>query len=435
MRKLLSLLYLFLIPLTALAQVYTVVYAIGSGGSTQTINPANGNYQTITLTSNLTISFTQPPGGNAPITLAIKQASSGGPYTVTCSSVQGTCPSMSTAASSVTQYSFLLDGTNTWFDHVGNNQTLCTLAGCVFTGTISSAGWSITTAGLGTFNTVAIASDGVHAGFDSFVGNTTAPTIAANTFNLIGPNVATFTAYGLQFASSGPSVASTVSCGPLASSVSPCSFITGLPVTQVTAAASTPAISIAGTPFTGGSGTTTVPFIYYNAGTAPTGFNTSGTLLGLNSASGFSGNLIDLYTNGSETFQVASSGFVRVQGTLQSAGLSSTYTGNAIFQPAAPTIASGFGTGSSVVHNNGSAGFTVNVGTGGTASSGVVNMPTASTGWACTVAPNGAPQAAAVTYSAPTSATSITLTNYTLTTGIALAWSASAVLQVTCWGY
>jgi hypothetical protein len=106
-----------------------------------------------------------------------------------------------------------------------------------------------------------------------------------------------------------------------------------------------------------------------------------------------------------------------------------------LIRSTAPTISSGFGTSPSIPNNNGSAAFTVNVGTGGTASSGVIAMPQAATGWACHVAPNAAPQAASVTYSAPTSASSITLTNYTLTTGIALAWTASTVLQVACFGY
>lgn len=117
---------------------------------------------------------------------------------------------------------------------------------------------------------------------------------------------------------------------------------------------------------------------------------------------------------------------------LASIGLSS---GHIADSATAPSIASGFGGSPSIVANNGTAAFTVNVGTGGAASSGVITMPTATTGWLCLVTPSGAPQAAAVTYSAPTSATSVTLTNYTLTTGIALAWTASLVLEVHCRGY
>ena len=106
-----------------------------------------------------------------------------------------------------------------------------------------------------------------------------------------------------------------------------------------------------------------------------------------------------------------------------------------LYSSTAPSISSGFGSSPSIAHNNGTGGFTVNVGTGGSASSGVITMPTTTTGWACSATPNGAPQAAAVTYSAPTSASSITLTNYTLATGVALAWSSGFVLQLVCSGY
>lgn len=41
-------------------------------------------------------------------------------------------------------------------------------------------------------------SDGVHAGILSLVGNTTLPTLPSNTFSLLGPNSASFTAFGWQ---------------------------------------------------------------------------------------------------------------------------------------------------------------------------------------------------------------------------------------------
>jgi hypothetical protein len=111
-------------------------------------------------------------------------------------------------------------------------------------------------------------------------------------------------------------------------------------------------------------------------------------------------------------------------------------TPNVLCSSSSPTISSGFGTSPSIPNVNGSCSFTLNVGTGGTASSGVIAMnATATTGWNCDVHPNGAPQAAAVTYSAPTSTTSVTLTNYTQSTGVALAWTASLVFNISCFGY
>ena len=89
--------------------------AIGSGGSSQTINLNNGAVQSITLSANLTISFTQPSTTGV-VRLIITQAASGGPYTITWSSVKwpaGVAPVMTSTASAVDVYSCLLDGTTT----------------------------------------------------------------------------------------------------------------------------------------------------------------------------------------------------------------------------------------------------------------------------------------------------------------------------------
>jgi hypothetical protein len=100
-----------------------------------------------------------------------------------------------------------------------------------------------------------------------------------------------------------------------------------------------------------------------------------------------------------------------------------------------PTVSSGFGT-SPTVAGASSAGFTVNVGTGGTASSGIVSVSSAPapTGWACS-AVDQTNAATANTVATPLSTTTITLTNYSRTTGIAAAWVASDVVVVSCNGY
>lgn len=104
----------------------------------------------------------------------------------------------------------------------------------------------------------------------------------------------------------------------------------------------------------------------------------------------------------------------------------------------APTISSGFGTSPAIPANNGTCAFTVNVGTGGTASAGVVGLPTATTGWVCTVTnrtgvnANRGDQHTVQTASATTTAT---FQNQTISTGAALAWTASDVLSVSCGGF
>lgn len=98
-----------------------------------------------------------------------------------------------------------------------------------------------------------------------------------------------------------------------------------------------------------------------------------------------------------------------------------------------PTIASGFGSSASVVTGTTDA-FTVNVGTGGTASSGVITMPASVNGWTC-AAINSINPSTSNTIAVPTSATSITLQNYGRTAGTLAAWTASDVITVSCNGY
>lgn len=103
----------------------------------------------------------------------------------------------------------------------------------------------------------------------------------------------------------------------------------------------------------------------------------------------------------------------------------------------APTVSSGFGTSPTIASNNGTAAFTINVGTGGTASSGVVGLLAATTGWNCFV--NDLTAAAAhVAYNTRQTAsttTSATLENQTTSTGVAVAWAASDILRVSCFAY
>ena len=88
----------------------------------------------------------------------------------------------------------------------------------------------------------------------------------------------------------------------------------------------------------------------------------------------------------------------------------------------APAISSGFGTSPSIVEQNGTAAFEVNVGTGGTAKSGVIGLPAAAHGWAC--------QATDMTTNDGTRETAFSTTSVTLTA--ARAWTAGDVLLITC---
>ena len=102
------------------------------------------------------------------------------------------------------------------------------------------------------------------------------------------------------------------------------------------------------------------------------------------------------------------------------------------------TIASGFGTSAAITAGNGMAAFSVNVGTGGTASDGVIGLPTAPNGWKLCVenitatAANRADQRTVQTASTTTSAT---VQNQTISSGASLAWTASDVLLIAALAY
>lgn len=76
---------------------------------------------------------------------------------------------------------------------------------------------------------------------------------------------------------------------------------TGAQVISANGAASTPALSLTGTIFTGGSATTTKPQLLIEpTGTTSTNWNTAGTMLGCNAPSGFAGSLLNLQRNGTK---------------------------------------------------------------------------------------------------------------------------------------
>jgi hypothetical protein len=176
--------------------------------------------------------------------------------------------------------------------------------------------------------------------------------------------------------------------------------------------------------------------LYACAGASNTGLGT-GTLGAL--AAGANNTAIGASVGG--TTCATSSGVILI-GTSSAVDCPASNTSNwlnigkAVYATLAkPTISSGFGTSPTVPSGSSSATFTVNVGTGGTANSGVILFATAApTGWACTVTDQTNPGANKTVVSASTTTTA-TFSNYSQTTGLAAAWSASDVLVAQCNGY
>lgn len=106
-------------------------------------------------------------------------------------------------------------------------------------------------------------------------------------------------------------------------------------------------------------------------------------------------------------------------------------TGKLFLSGGVPSISTGFGNTPSIASSNGASTFRVNVGTGGTAWTGVIRMPTASNGWNCAIVD---PTAARTTKQSATVPTTVTVLSYG-TSDITAAWTTATVLIFNCAAY
>jgi hypothetical protein len=122
-------------------------------------------------------------------------------------------------------------------------------------------------------------------------------------------------------------------------------------------------------------------------------------------------------------------------GNINLGGIAGGSVGTLLISATAPTISSGFGVIPSVPANQGTAVFTINVGTGGSATSGVIALPTASNGWyvQCTDVTTNSSTVFITKQTAGTT-TSATIGNFN-TSGSAAAWAASDVLRCAALAY
>ena len=101
--------------------------------------------------------------------------------------------------------------------------------------------------------------------------------------------------------------------------------LTGRFISSLNGAASAPPGTFTGTWFTGGTSTTTKPQVLIEpTGTTSTAWSTSGTGLGVNAASGFSGNLLDLQLNGIRRLSLSAAGQLTLA-SLSTAGFALEY--------------------------------------------------------------------------------------------------------------
>lgn len=107
---------------------------------------------------------------------------------------------------------------------------------------------------------------------------------------------------------------------------------------------------------------------------------------------------------------------------------------NPILSTIAPTIASGFCSSPSISNNNGTAAFSITIGSSCSGSVGVLTMPSAAHGWTCdfhnlTNPASNKPDEIA------NGATSVSVTNYSRTTGSATNFTAADVIAAQCTAY
>ena len=111
-----------------------------------------------------------------------------------------------------------------------------------------------------------------------------------------------------------------------------------------------------------------------------------------------------------------------------------TLNNNLLFSATAPTIASGFGISPTVTFSNGTAAFYVDVGSGGAASTGTINMNVIATHyWSCAVTyDNDDVVTGKETIYSQISNQIVGFTNITRSTGAATPWVANDVFFVNC---
>ncbi len=99
----------------------------------------------------------------------------------------------------------------------------------------------------------------------------------------------------------------------------------------------------------------------------------------------------------------------------------------------APT-ATTFCTSPSIPANNGTAAFTINVGSACATSTGTITMPAATTGWVCDFQNVTSPATSVIGQTGGTT-TTVTVTNYVRITGVAGNWTSSDVIRAKCSAY
>jgi trimeric autotransporter adhesin len=200
--------------------------------------------------------------------------------------------------------------------------TRAVLAGTVATGSLLAV--NATTSG--TLNGMSLTL--ANSGGTSITGISVAFVSATSAATLIGLDMSTnngsspTTVYGIRFIPAGSLGSLTTAYFLFSQNRLFANYWQGATTIEHDQGASDPQVRVQGTWFvSGGSSTTTKPQLLVEPLAATsTGWSTNGTGLGVNSAAGFTGNLIDLQLNGVSKFSVASTGNTVIAGTANITG-------------------------------------------------------------------------------------------------------------------
>lgn len=180
----------------------------------------------------------------------------------------------------------------------------------------------------------------------------------------------------------------------------------------------------------------------FNFGTAGTGFyqNAANDVrIGIAGTARYAFQAADFYVlNDAAAIYLGSGADVslsRLAADVVAVGVGDAYgLASKAFINTAPTVTSA-GTSPSVTASNGTAAFRVNTGTGGVATDIVMAMPAATTGWNCyaeNITATAANRANQRVVFVSSTTTSITVRNTTISTGAALAFTASDIVAFQC---
>lgn len=291
---------------------YTVVQAGTANVGTMWIETGAGPF-TVGTTS---ITFTQLAVASQTVTLTGDATGSGaGSFATTVAKING----VSLGSTTATAGNLLVASGTAWVSVAVSGDATLASTGAVTLATVASAGSAGSSTAIPNFTVdakgriTAYGTNAVVAPAGTLSGttlNATVVTSSLTSVGTIGTGVWQGTVVGATYGGTG------VNNGSNTLTLSGNNAVGKWGVTA-NGAASTPSVSITGTPYTAGNATTNYPLVYLNCGvTQPTTLSTGGTALGFNLPSGYAGAILAGYINGTQVISINYDGGVTSAGHM-----------------------------------------------------------------------------------------------------------------------